>query len=114
MTLIDMDEYQEFAQETAIYPNRGEVGGLLYAALGLAGEAGEVANKVKKILRDDNGVLTEERRNAILKEVGGVQWYVAAVATELKASLADVAAQNVSILADRAERGVLTGSGDER
>ena len=114
MSDISMNEYQRQADTTAIYPNKGEIGGLMYAALGLTGEAGEVANKVKKVLRDDNGELTDEKRVAILKEVGGVQWYVAALCTELRTHLGCVAEGNLGILADRAERGVLTGSGDER
>lgn len=114
MQEINFDEYQHKADETAIYPGKGELAGVLYTALGLAGEAGEVANKVKKILRDDDGVLTEDRQAQIEKEMGGVQWYLAQLATELESRLSSIARTNVEILADRAERNVLQGSGDNR
>lgn len=114
MNDMDFSEYQHKANETAIYPGKDTINGLLYTALGLPGEAGEVANKVKKILRDDDGVLTEERQAAIEKEIGGVLWYCAQLATEMGTSLGSIARTNIEVLADRAERNVLTGSGDER
>lgn len=111
---MDFSEFQHKANETAIYPDKGELGGLVYTALGLAGEGGEVANKVKKILRDDADVLTDERKSQIEKEIGGVLWYCAQLATELGTPLGEIARQNIEILASRSERGTLTGSGDER
>lgn len=108
-----MDDYQARALTTAIYPGRGEVMGLAYAALGLAGEAGEVANKVKKILRGDRP-LDETAKAVISKEVGDVMWYLAAVADELGVSLGEVAESNLAKLAARAEQGTIKGDGDDR
>jgi len=97
---------------TAVYPNAGD--NLVYPTLGLAGEAGEVAEKVKKLIRDDAGVLSDERRAAIAKELGDVLWYVAQVATEAGLDLDEIAAANLEKLLSRAQRGVLQGSGDDR
>lgn len=105
------DEFQEAAVKTAIYPRDAAV---LYTALGLSGEAGEVANQVKKILRDDGFILTDERKAKIRKEMGGVMWYVAALCTELKLNLGDVCRENIEILASRQGRGTLEGDGDNR
>lgn len=105
-------EYQKLSRETALYPDKGK--NFIYPALGLAGEAGEVADKVKKILRDDAGTLTEERRAAIKDELGDVLWYVSQLATELAYDLEHIAAGNIEKLFSRKARGVLTGSGDNR
>lgn len=109
---MKLTEYQKAASETAIYPNAGR--NLEYPTLGLCGEAGEIANKVKKIQRDNKGVLTEEARQAISKELGDVLWYVARIASELGFLLDDIALSNIDKLYSRKERGVLGGSGDER
>ena len=106
--------YQDACKRTAVYPGSGESAGLTYTALGLVGEAGEIANKVKKVLRDDGGDLSAERRMALAGELGDVLWYVAQVATEAGLDLDFVAAANLHKLADRQEREVLRGSGDER
>ena len=109
---MDLADYQVRSRATAVYPGAGE--NLLYPTLGLCGEAGEVAEKVKKMLRDDAGVLTPERRAALAAELGDVLWYVAQVATEAGLELDAVAAGNLAKLASRAERSALRGSGDER
>jgi NTP pyrophosphatase (non-canonical NTP hydrolase) len=111
---LTMNGYQYLAQRTAVYPGKGSSIGLAYAALGLNGEAGEVAEKVKKLLRDADGVLDDVRRAAIKKEIGDVLWYAAAVAAEIGVQLDEVARANVEKLAGRAERGTLQGSGDNR
>lgn len=108
------DWYQSVAETTAIYPNKGELGGLEYAVLGLCSEAGEVAGKVKKIIRDDDGILSQEKRKQLISELSDVLWYCAAVASELGMSLGKIAEDNLKKLADRAERGVIGGSGDDR
>ncbi len=108
---MTFEEYQKEAQKTALYP---EAYRLVYPALGLAGEAGELANKVKKVLRDHGGHLTAEAREALLQELGDVLWYVAQVATDLGASLEAVAQANLAKLRSRMERGRLGGSGDNR
>lgn len=86
----------------------------LYPVLGMLGEAGEVAEKVKKILRDGNFEIGEEERLLLLKELGDVQWYIADTAQELNSSSAEVAQINIDKLKDRRERKVLQGSGDNR
>lgn len=110
---LSFNKYQKSALSTAIYPGRGTVMGLAYAGLGL-GEAGEAQNKIKKVLRDDGGILTEEKRVAIAKEIGGNLWYCAAVAEEIGISLSDIAQMNLDELAGRVKRNTIHGSGDNR
>lgn len=109
---MDFNEYQLKALETAVYPNIGNC--LYYPTLGLAGESGEVAEKVKKMYRDENGILSDERMDAIKKELGDVLWYVAMTAWECKLELNDVAETNVAKLHERKVNGKLHGSGDNR
>lgn len=99
-------EYQEEASKTAIYPEQYKI---VYPALGLAGEAGEVAEKVKKHIRD--GVLNVED---LKKELGDVLWYLAAIASDLGLNLDDVADANLQKLRSRQARGVIGGNGDNR
>lgn len=108
---LTFSEYQKYAETTAIYPDEYN---LLYPALGLAGEAGEVAEKVKKIIRDRNGEVTPSDRTGIIKEVGDVMWYLAAIASDLDVDLGDIARINLNKLKSRAERGTIGGSGDNR
>jgi NTP pyrophosphatase (non-canonical NTP hydrolase) len=105
-------DYQALSRRTATYPGAGE--NIVYPTLGLAGEAGEVAEKVKKMLRDDGGTLGEERREALAAELGDVLWYVAQVATEAGLDLEEIAQANLDKLLSRRRRGVLSGSGDRR
>ena len=105
-------EYQLKSRGTAIYPEAGK--NITYPVLGLVGEAGEIANKVKKIYRDDGGELSQERRQALKDELGDVIWYLSQVATELNLNLDDIASDNLVKLFSRKERGVLHGSGDAR
>ena len=109
---MNFNEYQDKAMETAIYPNRGD--NLVYAVLGLTNEAGEVAGKLKKCIRDNSGKLTPEIRQAVADEVSDVMWYIAACCFELGVSMNDVAVSNLAKLKSRQERGVLGGSGDKR
>ncbi len=109
---MTFEEYQERALAHAFYPNRGE--NLPYTVLGLAGEVGEVAEKVKKCMRDNDGVITPELRSSLIKELGDVCWYLAAAASELKSSLSEVARASLEKVEGRAERGTLKGSGDDR
>ena len=112
MNLLRIENYETEAAVTAIYPNRGN--NLIYPVLGLVGEAGEIANKVKKIQRDHASVMTEEMRNQLGEELGDVFWYLAACAYELDFKLADLAEANLQKLAQRKQRGTLHGSGDNR
>jgi NTP pyrophosphatase (non-canonical NTP hydrolase) len=109
---MELSDYQRLSRRTATYPGAGE--NLTYPALGLCGEAGEVAEKIKKTIRDDGGVLTEERRLALAAELGDVLWYAAQLATEAGLDLERIAADNLDKLLSRQRRGVLRGSGDER
>jgi len=108
---MNFTEYQNKAITTKIY--KPEVA-LAYVTLGITGEAGEVAEKVKKIIRDDNGVVSEAKKVEISKELGDVLWYLAAMCDELGLDFDEVAQQNIDKLASRKERSVLTGSGDNR
>lgn len=109
---MNFQEYQEKSRKTALYPNVGE--NFVYPTLGLAGEAGEVAEKVKKVIRDKGGMVDDDTRKDIQKELGDVLWYVAQIASELKLSLDEVAEGNIKKLYDRMDRGVLKGNGDNR
>jgi NTP pyrophosphatase (non-canonical NTP hydrolase) len=108
---VELSEYQRLSRSTAKYP-RAEA--LTYPALGLAGEAGEFADHAKKVIRDDGGEVTPARREAMAKELGDVLWYVAQLASELELDLDEVARGNLEKLRSRQQRGVLSGSGDER
>ncbi|HEX3391047.1 MAG TPA: nucleoside triphosphate pyrophosphohydrolase family protein [Solirubrobacteraceae bacterium] len=108
---MDLSEYQRLSRRTAEYPREAW---LAYPALGLAGEAGEVAEHAKKAIRDDGGSVGDERKAAMAKELGDVIWYVAQIATELGLDLDEIAEQNLAKLLSRQQRGVLSGSGDDR
>jgi NTP pyrophosphatase (non-canonical NTP hydrolase) len=104
-------EYQKKAANLNMCPKQWK---LIHAVLGLAGESGEVCEKFKKIYRDKNGEMSNEFREDIEKEMGDILWYVADVCTLLGISLDDVATTNIAKLESRKQRGVLTGSGDNR
>lgn len=108
---MDFDIYQNEASTTAKYPD-GKA--LDYVVLGLASEAGEVAGKLKKVIRDNDGVFTDAHKEALLSELGDVLWYCAMIALELDTPLSRVAQGNLDKLASRNERGVIGGSGDSR
>jgi len=109
---LQFSDYQTQASQTAIYDEADIVA---YPALGLVSEAGEVAGKVKKIMRDQKGqFLLPENRAAIGKEIGDVLWYISALCTDLGLDMSDVAQQNLDKLNSRMARGVLGGSGDNR
>jgi len=109
---MNFDDYQVKARATAIYPTVGN--NLWYPALGLCGEAGEVAEKIKKIYRDKDGIVTLEDRAAITKELGDSLWYISNVASELQVSLDVIACLNIEKLRARADTGKLHGEGDSR
>ncbi|MFA5747365.1 MAG: nucleoside triphosphate pyrophosphohydrolase family protein [Candidatus Paceibacterota bacterium] len=109
---MEFNQYQEEARKTAVYPNMGN--NFIYPTLGLAGEAGEVAEKIKKIIRDGDGIVSEEKRADLAKELGDVLWYVAALSGELGLKLDEVALRNVEKLRSRQERGKIRGAGDDR
>ena len=109
---MDFKTYQKKARETAQYPNLGSNN--IYPTLGLVGEAGEVAEKVKKVIRDKNGIFDEESKVGIKKELGDVLWYLSNLSTEFGFDFEEVAMQNLEKLKLRAKNGTISGSGDER
>ena len=109
---MDFKTYQKKARETAKYPNLGSNN--IYPTLGLVGEAGEVAEKVKKVIRDKNSIFDEESKLAIKKELGDVLWYLSNLCTEFNFSLEDVALKNLEKLRLRSLNGKISGSGDNR
>lgn len=108
---MEIDDYQAAARRTAVYAERFRV---LYPALGLASEAGEVAGKIKKVLRDLDGDFGRAPRDALQDELGDVLWYLAVLAADLGLSLDEIAQRNVEKLASRSLRGAIGGSGDQR
>ena len=109
---MHLNEYQEYARTTAVYkPSLG----LIYPTLGLAGEAGELANKVKKVFRDYEGnFMASGLKGQLMDELGDVLWYLAAIATDIGTTLDEVAERNIKKLAARKQAGTLHGSGDQR
>jgi len=110
-TFWGFDQYQVEAKKTAIYHDRG---GPLYPFLGLAGETGEVLEKMKKFIRDGSEGDEDKLKEDLAKELGDVLWYLANIASDRGLSLREIARINLQKLADRQERGVLRGSGDSR
>ncbi|MEB3334294.1 MAG: nucleoside triphosphate pyrophosphohydrolase family protein [Cyanobacteriota bacterium] len=109
---MDLQAYQAQTAATARYPEVGA--NPIYPTLGLCGEAGEVADKVKKVLRDHGGHFSDALRADLALELGDVLWYLARLASELELDLGAIAEANLAKLASRAERNVIAGSGDRR
>lgn len=110
--LHDFDGYQVDASETAKYDQEHK---LYYLSLGLVGEAGEFANKVKKIIRDNDGILTEEIKASLVDELGDILWYMAVFCEDvLNVPFSDVPSANIAKLRSRKERNAIHGSGDNR
>jgi len=107
----DLDMYQKVALTTAIYPREQAI---IYPTLGLTGEAGEVANKVKKIIRDGSNFKDEKLVSEIKAEIGDCLWYIAVLASDFGIKLSDIASANLEKLEKRKERGTIHGSGDNR
>lgn len=107
---MDLNKYQKEAAKTAFY----EHDDIAYCALGITGESGEIADHVKKMLRDDAGILTDERRENLKKELGDVLWYLSRMAGKLGYTLDDIAIANIQKIKDRLSRNVQHGSGDNR
>ena len=107
----DLDMYQQVAKTTAIYPREQAI---IYPTLGLTGEAGEVANKVKKIIRDGTDKNNEDMVQALSSEIGDCLWYIAVLADDVGLKLSDIANNNLLKLANRKEKGTIRGSGDNR
>lgn len=108
---MTLNDYQAAAIVTAQYPENMKV---LYPILGLCGEAGEVAEKVKKVYRDKGGVFTPEAKEELKKEIGDVLWYISTISRDLGFTLEEVAQANIEKLTSRKQRGVIHGNGDNR
>ena len=108
---MDMNKYQNSAVKTAIYPEEYKI---MYPALGLVGEAGEVANKVKKVFRDGVGNMPKDWKENIASEIGDVMWYCAALAADLGFDLDRIANENLEKLSSRMTKNKIKGSGDKR
>lgn len=121
---LSFNEYQKNAVSTAVYPPVAVVGttaepyfqpaNYIYPAIGLAGEAGELSEKIKKLVRDKRGAYDSDDVQAISKEIGDILWYCAAISQEFGLDFGAVAQQNLDKLASRKSRGALNGSGDNR
>ena len=109
---MELNEYQRESRKTALYPDVGC--NAIYPTLGLVGEAGEIADKVKKILRDKKGLFDKESKDAIKLELGDVLWYIAQLSSELGYELEEIAYANLVKLRSRKSRGKIQGSGDNR
>ena len=105
-------DYQKKSRQTALYPDRGQ--NFIYPTLGLAGEAGKVAEKIKKVIRDKGGKIDDITRQELAKELGDVLWYLANLASELELDLSNIAQQNLDKLFSRKDRNKLHGEGDNR
>jgi NTP pyrophosphatase (non-canonical NTP hydrolase) len=112
ITVTSLEEYQKRSRQTAMEVHTDHP--IVYPTLGLTNEAGEFAGKVKKIFRDKQGVISEEDRQELKKELGDVLWYLAQIATELNLSLEEIASSNLQKLFDRQARNQLHGEGDNR
>lgn len=108
---MEFNDYQKEAMKNKVY---GYGSKIIYPALGLGNEAGEVQGKIKKVLRDNGGEFTGEAVNNIADEIGDVLWYCAALAEDLGFTLDEIAKRNIDKLTSRRERGVIQGSGDNR
>lgn len=111
--MLDFKTYQEGARRTAVYPGCRQ-GNWTYPALGLAGETGEICEKLKKALRDEGGHVSPERLSDLSRELGDVLWYVAALCSELGLDLQAVAEENLAKLCARKQSGRIHGDGDRR
>lgn len=111
-----LDKYQKEAVKTATYPQKGY--NVIYPVLGLAGEAGEVAEKVKKLWRNCGYTKAQsysaQSKKEIMKELGDVLWYIAAICEEMQVNLSEVAEMNITKLKDRQKRNVIKSEGDNR
>ena len=110
MEKLTFEQYNNWLSDTILNPQND----LLLQVLGICGEAGEIAEKMKKIVRDKNGIISEEDKVLMAKELGDVLWYLARFAQSLDMTIEDIALMNMKKLESRVKRGVILGEGDER
>ncbi|MBD5256201.1 MAG: nucleoside triphosphate pyrophosphohydrolase family protein [Bacteroides sp.] len=108
---MELNDYQKAALSTTIYPNDNNIS---YLALAICGEAGELAEKVKKVIRDKQGQFYIPDLTAIAMELGDILWYAANLAKVLGYDLSDIAQLNIEKINGRVERGTIHGTGDNR
>ena len=111
---MEFDEYQKLATRTATFDGKQKEYQLMYLTLGVTGEAGEIAEKVKKLVRNDDGAISDEKRDELKSEIGDVLWYLSQLSRVLGLDFSIVAQANIDKLADRAARGVIKSTGDNR
>jgi NTP pyrophosphatase (non-canonical NTP hydrolase) len=111
---MEFDEYQKRATTTVTFDGKQKEYQLMYVTLGIAGEAGEIAEKIKKVMRNDDGVMSDEKREDLKKEIGDVLWYLSQLSRILGLSFSEVAEANLKKLADRKQRNVIKSTGDYR
>ena len=111
---MEFDEYQRLAARTGYGPDKDKSFVLMIHSMGLAGETGEVIEKLKHVMRDEGGVVSEEKRQLLKKEMGDVLWYLSELARTLGFSFDEIATLNIKKLEDRAKRGMIGGEGDLR
>jgi NTP pyrophosphatase (non-canonical NTP hydrolase) len=111
---MDFNEYQTLAARTGDFGDKDETYVRMYLCMGLAGESGEVVEKMKHVIRDQGGELSDEKRELIKKEIGDVLWYLSQISRVLGIPFQDAAELNIKKLADRAARGVIKAEGDNR
>ena len=118
---MNFEEYQKKSRKTAVYPSvspaiddKGKSSNFIYPSLGLAGEVGELLNKLKKIIRDKNLRLDEDLTKTIEDELGDILWYLSQLATEFDLSFDKIAEKNIEKLYSRLERDKIKGQGDVR
>jgi len=113
---MQINQHAKWTDSVCIYPDygTGRITALSYVGLKLAGEVGEVVEHIGKAMRDDRGIITEERKKKIAKEIGDVYWYLARVCRDLRIDPSQVLDENYDKLNDRKDRNVLGGSGDDR
>ena len=112
---MTLNQYQTEAMRTASgVTNASNENLILNGAMGLCGESGEVADKIKKIYRDNNGIISEDNKEQLVKEMGDVLWYLANMATDLNVTLEDVARKNLEKIQIRQQKNLIHGEGDNR
>ncbi len=111
---MDFDEYEKLASRTGVFEGKVAENPLMYLGLGVTSEAGEVADKIKKIMRNDQGVISTERKEALKFELGDVLWYLSQISRQIGIPFSGVATANIEKLADRAKRNVISSDGDNR
>jgi NTP pyrophosphatase (non-canonical NTP hydrolase) len=110
---MTLDEYQKRALQTAVF-NDDEFKDTAHWVFGITGEAGEIAEKMKKIIRDKDGIINKADKQELVKEVGDVLWYLAVFAKQLNVSFEEIGRVNLDKLQSRKDRDVIKGSGDNR